>query len=105
MTSEQKPVCEEKPPQPEEEIEDKNVMVTLAVALGVTMLIAGSLDLFFKGLPLGFVIPVLNEQATVSVIVYRVIVTAIAIYIGYIGIRELVVERRFSVEFLMAVAA
>ena len=35
----------------------------------------------------------------------RVVVSAIAVYIGYIGIRELVVERRFSVEFLMAVAA
>ena len=63
------------------------------------------LDLLVKGVSLGFVIPVLNENATVSLIVYRIVVIAIAVYIGYVGIKELVVEKRFSVEFLMAVAA
>jgi len=80
-------------------------MVSLAIALGVTVLAAGLLDLLVKGVSLGFVIPILKENATVSIVIYRVVVTAIAIYIGYIGIKELILERRFSVEFLMAVAA
>ena len=50
-------------------------------------------------------IPVLNGAATVSNIIYRVVVSVVALFTGYIGIKELVVERRFSVEFLMAVAA
>ncbi len=105
MTSEQEKTCKEKPGQTVEEIEDRRVMVGLAIALGLTILVAGMLDLFAGGVPLGFIIPVLNEVATVAVILYRVVVTAIAVYIGYIGLRELFVERRFSVEFLMAVAA
>jgi Cd2+/Zn2+-exporting ATPase len=105
MTSEEKKACEEKPPQVGGAVEDRRVMVGLAVALGITILAAGLLDLFAQGVFLGFVIPVLNENATVSLVIYRVVVTAVAVYIGYIGIRELVLERRFSVEFLMAVAA
>ncbi len=77
----------------------------LATALGSAIILAAVLDLLAGGVPLGFVIPVFNEAATVSNLVYRLVVMAVAIYIGYIGIHELVVERRFSVEFLMAVAA
>ncbi len=97
--------CEEKPEQPSEEVEDRRVMIGLAITLGITILVAGVLDLLAKGVPLGFVIPVLNANASISGVVYRVVVTVIALFIGYIGIKELVVERRFSVEFLMAVAA
>ena len=105
MSSESEKACEEKPSQAKEEVEDARVWVGMALLLGLTMLFAGLLDLFAKGVPLGFVIPVLNESATVSMIVYRVVVTAAAVFIGYLGVKELVVERRFSVEFLMAVAA
>ena len=80
-------------------------MIALAIMLGVTILVAGLLDLLAKGVPLGFAIPVLNQSATISNIVYYIVVIAGAFYIGYIGLRELFVERRFSVEFLMAVAA
>ncbi len=89
----------------EAEPEDKRVMIGLAITLGLTILVAGILDLVAGGIPLGFTIPVLDEAATVSNIVYRVAVSAVSIFVGYIGIRDLVVERRFSVEFLMAVAA
>jgi Zn2+/Cd2+-exporting ATPase len=104
MTSEEKS-CKEKPDAAIEGQEDKRVMIAFAVALGITILVAGLLDLVAKGVSLGFVIPVLNENATVSNIVYRVVVIAIAFYIGYVGIKELALEKRFSVEFLMAVAA
>jgi Cd2+/Zn2+-exporting ATPase len=96
--------CEEKPERTEEENE-KRVMVFLAVTLGVTILVASLLDLFVNGVQLGFTLPVLNVAATVSVIMYYISVFFAAAYIGFMGIKELVVERRFSVEFLMAVAA
>jgi len=105
MPSDEEKVFKEKPEQAEEDVEDKRVMVSLATSLAVTIVVAGLLDLFAQGMPLGFVIPLLNENATVSLIAYRVVVTVIALFVGYIGIKDLVVERRFSVEFLMAVAA
>lgn len=80
-------------------------MVFLAIALGITLLVAGLLDVFASGVSLGFTIPVLNVEATISVIVFYVMVLTVAVYIGFMGIKELVLERRFSVEFLMAVAA
>ncbi len=105
LFSEKGKSCQEKPQAAEEAHEEKRVMVILAAALGVTVIVAAALDFFAAGVPLEFVVPVLNEAATVSNLIYRVVVSAIAVYVGYIGIRELIVERRFSVEFLMAVAA
>src|SRR3972149_556890 len=98
--------CEEKPEQKEaEESGNKRAMILLAAALGLTIIIAGLLDLLVKGVSLGFTMPFLNVTATVSVIIYYVSVLTAAFYIGVIGLKELVLEKRFSVEFLMAVAA
>jgi Cd2+/Zn2+-exporting ATPase len=80
------------------------VLVGFAVWLGVTILVCGLLDLFAKGLPLGFTIPFLNLPVTISLILYYTAILVSAIYIGVVGLKELVLERRFSVEFLMAVA-
>jgi Cd2+/Zn2+-exporting ATPase len=88
-----------------EEEEGKGVWIKQAVALGLTIAIAGFLDLFFSGIPLGFTIPVFNEPASLSRILYHVSVIAVGVYIGFKGLKELVFERRFSIEFLMAVAA
>lgn len=88
-----------------EENESKKKFVVLAVVLGLTMVIAGLMDLLAKGIPLGFTFPILNEPATVASIIYHVVVLGAGLYIGFIGIKELVLERKFSVEFLMAVAA
>jgi len=98
--------CEEKPEQKEaEDSGNRRVMILLAAALGLTIVVAGLLDLLVGGVSLGFTIPFLNVAATVSVIIYYVSVLSAAVYIGAIGLKELVVEKRFSVEFLMAVAA
>jgi Cd2+/Zn2+-exporting ATPase len=100
--------CKEKPEKETtvigEEEHNKIALVGFAVWLGITILVSGLLDLFAKGLPLGFTIPVLNVPATVSMILYYVTILTAAIYIGVVGLKELVVEKRFSVEFLMAVA-
>jgi Cd2+/Zn2+-exporting ATPase len=98
--------CEEKPEHKEnEEHENKRVMITFAVLLGLTIVIGALLDFFFAGVFLGFVIPIVNVQATLSAVLYYVVVLFASIYIGVVGLKELIIERRFSVEFLMAVAA
>jgi len=79
--------------------------IFLAVALGLTMFFAALLDWFAHGVPLGFTIPLLNEPAFASRILYYTSVIAAGIYVGYLGLKELLLERRFSVEFLMSVAA
>jgi len=91
----------------DEEFKDKEkaIWIHLAVALGLTILFAGILDWLAQGVPLGFTIPILNEPATVSRVVYRISVIVAGVYIGFLGLRKLIFEQRFSVEFLMAVAA
>ena len=87
------------------ESESRRVWVLLAAFLGFAMVTGGLLDLLVQGVTLGFTIPVLNEPATVSSIILYVFVIAAGVYVGFFGLKELVVEKRFSVEFLMAVAA
>ena len=52
-------------PEEFEENENKRTMVILALAIGLTIIIGVSLDLFVQGAPLGFTIPILNENATI----------------------------------------
>jgi len=98
--------CEEKPEKAKISERDysKLLLVGFAVWLGITILVSGLLDLFAGGVPFGFTIPVLNVEATLSLVLYYVSILVVAFYIGVIGLKELVFERRFSVEFLMAVA-
>jgi Cd2+/Zn2+-exporting ATPase len=106
MTSEENKFCVEKPEEKEtKENQNKRVMISLAILLGLTVLIGGLLDYFFAGVPLGFNFPIISVKATISDILYYVVVLFSAGYIGIVGLKELFVERRFSVEFLMAVAA
>jgi len=87
-----------------EEKENRKVLVAFAVWLVATIIAAGIMDLFFESIPLGFNVPIINIEASVSMILYYSAVLVAAIYIGIVGLKELVIERRFSVEFLMAVA-
>jgi Cd2+/Zn2+-exporting ATPase len=99
--------CEEKPEKKltiGEEEHNQQVLVGFAVWLGITILVSGSLDLFAQGVPLGFTVPLLNIPATLSMFLYYLAILTAAIYIGMIGLKELIFERQFSVEFLMAVA-
>jgi len=106
MATEQEKICLEKPVQEEaEEHENKNVFIFFAVLLGLTVLIGALLDFLFAGIPLHFTIPITSVRATVNTILYYAAVLFAALYIGIMGIRELIVEKRFSVEFLMAAAA
>ena len=84
---------------------NRRAWIVLALVLSFTIVTAGLLGFLLRGIPLGFTIPLLNEPATLSGIWYSAVVIVIGLYIGAAGLRELVVERRFSVEFLMSVAA
>jgi Cd2+/Zn2+-exporting ATPase len=106
MTSEEDKFCIEKPDKKEaEEGKNKRVMISFAILLGLTVLIGGLLDYFFAGVPLGFNLPFINIRATLSTILYYASVLFASAYIGITALRELFVEKRFSVEFLMAAAA
>jgi cation transport ATPase len=98
--------CKEKPEKSQFIGEDQNrrIIVGFAVWLGITILVAGMLDIFAEGIPLNGNVPLLNLPLSVSFVLYYTSILAAAAYIGVAGIRELVFERRFSVEFLMAVA-
>ncbi len=96
--------CEEKPEKELSEGEDTRLLVGFAVWLGITILVAGLLDLFAGGIPLNVTVPVVNLPLSISMLLYYSAVLVVAAYIGVVGIKELVLERRFSVEFLMAVA-
>ncbi|MFH0749278.1 MAG: cation-translocating P-type ATPase [Candidatus Bathyarchaeota archaeon] len=85
--------------------ERKEKWILLAAIMGLTIAVAGLLDFLVQGIPLDFTIPVFNEPASISRILYHISVIAVGAYIGFIGLRELFTEKRFSVEFLMAVAA
>jgi Zn2+/Cd2+-exporting ATPase len=96
--------CQEKPEPKETEAQgNKKVLVLLAGALGLTMVVGGLLYLFFGGVPFGFVVPFVNVSSLADGLFFVVVIAA-AVYIGVAGLKELAVERRFSVEFLMAVA-
>jgi len=85
--------------------EDRKIWIFIAISFGAIILVSTILDTFFSGLPLGFIIPLLNKPATVTSILYHVSVFAVGVYVGILGLKELIVEKKFSVEFLMAVAA
>jgi Cd2+/Zn2+-exporting ATPase len=96
--------CQEKPEIREpEEHENRRALILLAASLGLTMVIGGFLYAFFAGLPFGFTVLFVNIASFADGLFFVVVISA-AIYIGAIGLKELVIERRFSVEFLMAVA-
>jgi len=85
--------------------EGRWVWAHLAAALGLTIVLAGLLDLLFQGVPLGFTIPLLGEPASLSRIIYHASVMVAGIYMGFIGLKKLIFEARFSVELLMSMAA
>ena len=96
--------CAEKPKSNElEGQENRRILILLAASLGLAMVIGTVLYGFFEGLPFGFTVQYLNLSSFADGLFFTVVVAA-AVYIGVIGLKELLVERRFSVEFLMAVA-
>jgi len=79
----------------------------VALVLGVTIAFSTLLDLLASGFTvrLGLYLPLIGDSVTVSRLLYQIVILLVAVYVGYFGLKELIVERRFSVEFLMSVAA
>ncbi|MEM4643719.1 MAG: hypothetical protein QXY51_03710, partial [Candidatus Bathyarchaeia archaeon] len=64
-----------------EEKERKEIWIQLTVSLGFSALAASLLDLFFQGVPLGFIMPLVNEPASMSRIIYYVSFIVVGSYI------------------------
>ncbi len=77
----------------------RRVWVLMAIALASTVVSAVLLD--YLGASIIFV----NVNVDASALLYYVVIVVLATYIGALGLKELVWDRRFSVEFLMATAA
>ncbi len=77
----------------------------IVAALALTIVVSFLLDSIAGGVLLGFNIPLLNEPATISAIIYHATAIVIGGYVGILGLKELILERKFSVEVLMASAA
>lgn len=77
----------------------------IVIGLGLTIVAANILDFLAGGVTLGFKIPLVDKPATAANILYYLSITLTGVYIGYLGIRKILVERRFSIEVLMSVAA
>jgi len=87
------------------EHEEHRPWLVLGATLALTIVLSAILEWFANGIPLGFQVPLTSDPITVSKLLYQFVVASIAFYVGYAGLKELLVERRFSVEFLMSVAA
>jgi Cd2+/Zn2+-exporting ATPase len=87
------------------EYEKRRPWLAIGATLAFTIILSAILDSYADGIPLGFYVPLTSDPATLSKSLYQVVVLVIALYIGYAGLEELLIERRFSVEFLMSVAA
>ncbi len=79
--------------------------VFLGIILATTIIVAYMLDLFFNGIPLGFTVPIIDEEGVVSDLIYHVVVTPIGLYIGYLGFERLIREKTFTTESLMGIAS
>jgi Cd2+/Zn2+-exporting ATPase len=84
---------------------EKAFWIYLATGLGLTILMSTLLSLLTHDVLPGLYLPLLNKPATISEILYYTATLLVASYVGYIGLGKLIAEKRFSVEFLMAVAA
>jgi Cd2+/Zn2+-exporting ATPase len=87
------------------EYEERRPWLAIGATLALTIVLSAILDSYANGIPLGFYVPLTSDPATLSKSLYQVVVLVIALHVGYAGLKELLIERRFSVEFLMSVAA
>jgi Cd2+/Zn2+-exporting ATPase len=83
----------------------KTFWIYLVLGLGLTILMSTLLSWFTVDILPSFYLPLLNKSATISEVLYYIATLLVASYVSYMGLKELVAEKRFSVEFLMAVAA
>ena len=83
----------------------KGPWLFIAIILGLIISISYLLDAFAFGVPLGFIVPIFEKPATLSSTLSGFSVLIVGGYLGILGLRDLIIGKRFSVEFLMALAA
>ncbi len=77
----------------------------IIAVLTLTIIVSSLLDRIAGGVLLKFDMPLLNEPTTMSALIYHAVAIIIGAYVGILGLKELILERKFSVEVLMALAA
>jgi len=82
----------------------KKTLTILAIWLTLSIILANTLDYFFNSIPLNLTFPLSNTDITLSLLLYYTSILTSVIYIGTTGLKELIIEKHFSVEFLMAIA-
>ncbi|MGQ4834261.1 MAG: heavy metal translocating P-type ATPase [Candidatus Asgardarchaeia archaeon] len=87
------------------EAERHGPWLELAVLLAVVFVVSYTLDLISNSLNFVLYIPLVWGEVTLQNFILYSAVFFVAIYVGYLGIKELLFEKRFSIEFLMSVAA
>lgn len=85
--------------------EHREPWLYIVIVLGLTIVVSFLLDRFAGGVPLGLDVTLFNEPATISTILYHAVTIVIGGYVALLGLKELILERKFSVEVLMALAA
>ncbi|MEM3403735.1 MAG: cation-translocating P-type ATPase [Nitrososphaeria archaeon] len=83
----------------------RKVWIKIATLLGVVVVISTLIELLMQEILLSFEIPILRRNVTISNALYYITITLVGSYIGSVGLKKLLFGKKFSVEFLMAVAA
>jgi Cd2+/Zn2+-exporting ATPase len=82
----------------------RGIWLPLALLLGLAIALSPILDRLLGEIPLDLP-PPLDVFGTVSSLIYSVPVVSVGVYVGYLGLRELILGGRLSVEFLMSAAS
>lgn len=82
----------------------RRIWLLLAAIIGLSIAVSAILDRLLGGTPLELPHP-LGGVGTVSRLIYHLSIISIGVYVGYLGLRELLIEGRFSVELLMSSAS
>ncbi len=86
-----------------EDTEEHGPWLKLVILLAVVFAVSHALNLTSAIYPV-LSMPLFQTSMPLYDLILYVTVFLVAIYIGYLGIRELLFEKRFSIEFLMSVA-
>jgi Cd2+/Zn2+-exporting ATPase len=82
-----------------------NIWVYAIIIMAFTMSFSFILDKAMLNIPINISLISFIFEATLGELLLQIAITLLGLYIGYIGLKELLFEKRFSVEFLMSIAS
>lgn len=75
------------------------------ITMAFTMSLPFILDKLMLNIPINIRLILFNFEAVLGELLLQISISFLGLYIGYIGLKELLLEKRFSVEFLMSIAS